>query len=62
MSNIALTLVGRQGKGQQGQEWTQKLLVPGAELSLSILSCPSPFLLLFSHSFPTFSKALTEGE
>ena len=60
MSNRALTLVGRQGRGQQGQEWMWKLLVPGAELGLSILSCPPPSSLLFSHFSPTFSKAVFE--
>lgn len=29
---------------------------------MSILSCSPPSLLLFNHSFPTFSKALRKGE
>lgn len=52
VGNRALRLTGRQGRGQQGQEWTQKLLVSEAEL----LS----FLLLFGYFFPTFSKAVFE--
>lgn len=39
VSNRALTPVSRQGREQQGQEWMWKLLVPGAELGLSIPSC-----------------------
>lgn len=65
-SNRVLTPVGRQGRGQQGQEWTWKFLVPGAEQGLSIFSClplSLPLSLFFVISLQLSPKqCLRRGE